>query len=467
LSYAGEALLQQALTQAGIASHDYETVQLAESDRAGHRQGRFNCVVALGDAASRACVADWAGQVADRRGYVWEGEGGCKVLTTLDPGHCVISSDPSGINGMLLAHDLEKAKNESKYAEIRRPERKVVIVYNRQMAEQVAVELLKAGFAACDIECHDSERTACIGFAPSASLAYVFTPPVFDVAHRLLLNPELRKLFQNGSFDLYHLLSRDNIKVAGYTDDTQVAWHCCWPEMAGAAVDSSGKRKGSKRTHKSLHFFASLYTTDAWWKDYDFATDTEMYVLNGKDCCITYNVHEHIQREIDELDVRQIYEHEIRLVWPCVIAQHRGLRVDDVRRREAITKLAEQRDVLRQQLASIAEPIIRTRQDVISKPHLFFGSRRCECCNGGAKKAAACWSCAGYDKQPGKKQQADLRPCAACNGAGRFETFEFNPDSPEQVKELLYNVFGLEVRMKKEKVSADEESLKAILGSLN
>jgi hypothetical protein len=49
-----------------------------------------------------------------------------------------------------------------------------------------------------------------------------------------------------------------------------------------------------------LRFLSSIYTRDRWWKDYDFESEHERYALCGKDCCVTLEIAEKQQRQLEE-----------------------------------------------------------------------------------------------------------------------------------------------------------------------
>ncbi len=452
---------------------------------------RPNLIVTFGNEASYAFTPNWPSKTGDiwgaygiqeRRGYLWLDESGSKtkVLTMLHPAACLVRRDPSGINSMLLLKDLERARDESKTSVLDRSNYNIVIVHPANVIS-VGNRLAASSILSCDIECYNSELTSCIGFAPNSKEAFVFPPQHFDAAHKLLLNKNIGKIFHNAQFDLYHLLSRDNIRVDGRLDDTMIAWHCLWPEIAS---QREGK-KSSKKTHKSLAFLESIYgSSPIWWKDYEFSDDAKMYELNGIDCCKTFGYMEQMNEEINDVNVRQIYEHERKLIWPVVEIQHRGLLVDAEARSKALDALESSEKELAEDLARLIEPLLQERRELIERPGLFWKQVSCKCCGNGKKKKMRCWACAGFEKSPSKAElvahtifdskagtkehfeQLCLSQCRKCKGQGQWETFQYNPGSNDQTKEILYNILHLPKRMKKGKLSSDEEALKALLGGV-
>lgn len=368
--------------------------------------------------------------------------------------------DPSGINGMLLVADLERAKKEVRNAVLKRAERSVRIVADAAWAERAGEEVRLAPLVACDIECSDSETLLCIGFATSPTQAYVFVGQALDAALQIVADPSVHKVFQNGQFDAYFMATRCGTRVAGWTDDCMIAWHALWPEIAGKGA------KGSKRTRKSLAFLASLYTeAPEWWKQYD-TDEAGMYRLNGVDCCVTLEIMQALKKEIVSEGVSAIYQHEMSMMPVLVAIQERGLLVDENARAAALGALETRSAAAIARIRELGEPLLRERQASITKPHLFFGTKRCACCNGGAKKAAACWSCAGLAGPARKRDKVTLGPCSACGGAGRFETFDFNPASTQQQVELFYSVLGLPQRFNDGSLTCDEKALKSLLAEL-
>jgi len=461
------------------------------------RRLRPSVVVTFGNEASCSIIEGWPTQdgsvqrsygIAERRGYLWTPSPDCrtkKVLSTLHPAACLVNRDPSGINELLLLRDLKRAKSESKFSELRRIDYDIEIV-TRSRAQRCITEIESNSLVACDIETFGPNETACIGFAVSATRAFVFTRKTLNHAHHILLNPRIGKVFQNGQFDLYHLLSRDGIVVSGRIDDTIVGWHTLWPEIAGQRES----RKGARRTHKSLAFLESIYgDSPEWWKDYEFSDNREMYELNGKDCCKTFDIWQKISADINREGVKRIYEHERKMIWPCVHIQNRGMLVDERNKKIAVEALDKERKDLAQTICATAEPLIKNSREKLENPSLFFKVVTYSCCRNGKAKRGQCWSCRGFDKSPSKKEMIDkyshslsatakklskklvadlvLGLCEKCDGVGAWETFAFNPSSPAQIAEVLYNVLHLPMRYEKGNLTTNEIALKSILGSLS
>ncbi|KKL26211.1 hypothetical protein LCGC14_2397590, partial [marine sediment metagenome] len=174
-----------------------------------------------------------------------------------------------------------------------------------------------------------------------------------DGIRSILEKPFPRKLAANGQFDIHFLRTRNGIRVKGYRDDTQVAWHSCYPQLAGKQDGSS-----AQTTKKSVAFLASLFTTDAWWKDYD-TDEMGMYELCGRDCCIEFDIMGQLDKLVDSLDCRRIYHHAMSLVAPCVDAQERGILVDEPLRKERLKQLDARIGTIGAELNQLVGPILK------------------------------------------------------------------------------------------------------------
>lgn len=498
LQGAAAEVLNKALGRAGLRHSDLTITSLGGSfaqlsDQALSRgvhelhhlvsDLRPNIVVTLGDQAAWTFLADegWPGAdgrsatgIGDRRGFFWwSGRFGVKVITTLHPATLLSGGAVRGLNAslqeFLLAADLTRAAQESSTPDdcLRKP---IVLPVTSNLEADLAIaDLCRAEIIACDIEIRDNQRLACVGFAGSLDRSYVFTERAFSRALEFLgsrktvyagsLGPGF--VFQNGSFDSYFLRERCGLRdIPKYQEDTIVQWHTLFIEFAGAAASRS------KRTAKSLNFLASLYSKLRFWKDYNFANDAEMYELCGIDCSATLEIHgslkeEHKRWQIDPA----IYRHEMSLIPVVTDILGRGIKINEGRRLAALGELEKRATDVHAALAASAIPALEIARPQLSAPHLFWTVSVCRCCRGGASKSAACWSCAGFEKAPSKKALAGriLEACTACAGAGRGESFSFNPRSDAQKKILLFEALKVPKRYKDGALCTDEAKLKSLL----
>jgi DNA polymerase-1 len=165
------------------------------------------------------------------------------------------------------------------------------------------------------------------------------------------------------------------------------------------------------------------------------------------------------------MSLRTIHDFELALLDPCLAMSSQGIPVDEARRAAMLADLDAMRAPLLDEVRTIVLPRLAAAKR-LPKPHLFRALWTCPCCRGGAAKVAACWSCAGFATKPGKRALSasgrTLAPCRVCAGEGKRSTLAFNPNSPEQVGIVLYDVLRLPQRVKGSKPTVDEEALKSL-----
>lgn len=164
--------------------------------------------------------------------------------------------------------DLIKAKRESAYAEIRRPNCEIWIEPNLDDIERFFTGYCigSSNLLSTDIETAGT-RITCIGFAPRTDLAIVipFDDPrksdrsywptkaderrCWEIIRRVLEDGAIPKLFQNGVYDINFLYRSYGIRVMGASEDTMLAHHARQPESL-----------------KGLGYLGSIYTDHGSWK---------------------------------------------------------------------------------------------------------------------------------------------------------------------------------------------------------
>lgn len=233
--------------------------------------------------------------IRDVRGYFFE-RSFSRVLATVHPSGCDREWVPWR---KLLAVDIQKAKRELDAGCPDFPKREVIVVTEIFELQSVRDAMRSAKWVAMDIE-NDKDDLSCLGIAVREDLAFVIpaTKPWQITAIKEFCEGNKPKVFQNGQYDRYFLKTRNNIVVKNHVFDDMLAWHALQPELAGAKEDSAKKKKATRKTEKSLRFLASVFTRDPWWKSYDFAALEEQYELCGKDCCITLEVANILEKEL-------------------------------------------------------------------------------------------------------------------------------------------------------------------------
>lgn len=163
--------------------------------------------------------------------------------------------------------DLMKAARERDYPDIRRPKREIWIEPSLEDMERFYEQYVRGcKILSIDIETA-REQITCIGFAPSFNIAIVI--PFYDTrrkgrnywisphdegkvlkfVRRILEDRTIKKVFQNGLYDIAFIWRCWGIRVYGAEEDTMLLHHALQPESL-----------------KSLGFLGSIYTDEGSWK---------------------------------------------------------------------------------------------------------------------------------------------------------------------------------------------------------
>lgn len=221
---------------------------------------RPNVVVALGATACWALLG--TNGLASLRGTVAPAmRGPFKVLPTYHPA----AVQRNWAWRPIALADLIKAKRESAFPEIARPQRFILVNPTiGEMSEWVAKFLPSGATTACDIETKYG-MVEMVGFSGGPNNAMVvpfwdrakggnYWPSANierdarDLVKGILENPSITKIFQNGLYDLQYLF-KEGFRPRGCREDTMLLHHALYPEM-----------------QKGLGFLGSVYTSEPAWK---------------------------------------------------------------------------------------------------------------------------------------------------------------------------------------------------------
>jgi uracil-DNA glycosylase len=194
-----------------------------------------------------------------------------KLLPTYHPSAVLRQWD----NRPTVIADLMKAARESAFPEIRRPPREIWIEPTlSDIRDFIERYIVGCNLLSVDIETSGS-RVTCIGFAPTNSVAIVipfddarskdgsYWPTREDeskcwaIVRRVLEDRSIRKLFQNGVYDISFLLRAYGIKTMGAAEDTMLLAHALQPESL-----------------KGLGYLGSIYSDEGAWKHMRKKDDT-------------------------------------------------------------------------------------------------------------------------------------------------------------------------------------------------
>lgn len=164
----------------------------------------------------------------------------------------------------IVLSDLDKAKRESEYQEVRRPRREVWIAPTlSDLAKFEQEHILPSPDLSIDIET-SGRMITCVGFAPTPQVAIVipfvkrngdsYWPTHEDELEawsfvRRWCSLKKHIVGQNGLYDINFLWTEAGIPILHYEDDTMLMHHAMQPEM-----------------EKGLGFLSSVYTSEQSWK---------------------------------------------------------------------------------------------------------------------------------------------------------------------------------------------------------
>lgn len=241
-----------------IKSGKYLTDQhWPELDRLRDELSRHSPNLIIGLGATSQWFLLRSSAITKRRGTIAASDYG-KTLTTFHPAFLV-----RGAWDMrpIVVFDLIKAKREADFPEVRRPQRFVHIPESPWDIERLIPEMARCQYLSVDIETFKDQIT-CIGFAWTTDRCLVV--PIFHGQSnywrpddertawkliRRILELPVRKLFQNGLYDIRFLWQRYGIAPRACTDDTMLLHHALQPEV-----------------QKGLGFLGSIYTDEPAWK---------------------------------------------------------------------------------------------------------------------------------------------------------------------------------------------------------
>jgi uracil-DNA glycosylase family 4 len=221
-----------------------------------------NLIVAMGNTAAWLTLGD--PRIGKIRGTTALGQTGHKVLPTYNPAAILRQWDLRHVTVL----DLMKAKREAEFPDVRRPQR---FIHVPESIDDIGrfyrdhIEGLSAhDTLAADIETA-AEQITCYGFAPSALNALViplvdprrggsYWPTLEDESRaigwiRTILGHRVRKIFQNGLYDINWTWKKLGIPIVNAGEDTMLLHHALLPE-----------------SEKGLGFLGSVYTNEPAWK---------------------------------------------------------------------------------------------------------------------------------------------------------------------------------------------------------
>jgi uracil-DNA glycosylase family 4 len=308
-----------------------------------------NCILALSGTALWALSGKT--KINEYRGSIMHGMG-VKFIPSFHPAHLLHVTPGAEFKGywnrQVMVFDFKRAHYQSQFPELILPSRALEICRNSAQLAEFRDRYRNKNLMAVDIEANGTCIPVCIGL--SFSKHHGMTVPLWnceDISHIpdsdlvqiwIILSEMLYEkdiIGQNFNYD------RDKIKRLGFTirnlaSDTMLKAHAINPELP-----------------KSLAFNISLYTEEPFYKDEGMYKGSISDLLTGcaKDACVTFEVNEAMDSDLDELGMRPFFENFLMkfpdLYWSI---ERQGMRVDPGRRDALLRKYVEWDERLRYEL---------------------------------------------------------------------------------------------------------------------
>ena len=340
----------------------------------------LNVIIGLGGEALRGLVGK--GGIGSWRGSILNDSQDRKVLCTYHPA-AVLHKAEDLVPIILL--DLAKAKRLS---EIRGPH---IVNFNLRIDPtfEEGVKILRwliqqKPHLSYDIETF-GRHVRCIGFAwtsrdavciPFVSQKRSLTPDegtlfrvggdqppsshwekeqetyMWSLVKEILEDEQIPKTAQNNPFDSTVLGRELGIHVRGLHMDTMLAHHACYAELGKSGKENPLNPSASGK--KSLDFLTSIYTDIPRYSDYDAGLDSSTWEYNCKDCCVTWEVREKLDQELDEKNVSEFYKNHIeQTMFATCRMQNEGLLIDEEERLKEVARVEGELETTSKTLAPL------------------------------------------------------------------------------------------------------------------
>ena len=312
-----------------------------------------NCILALGKAALWALYGK--DKITSYRGSILHGMG-VKFVPTYNPAHLSWQARDVEFKGywnrQIMMFDMKRAKHQSTSPDYSTPSRTIEICRNSaQLAAFRDRYKGKKIRMAADIEANGTCIPVCIGLAFTRHHAMVIplwncdgmsSIPDSDMVQIWLILAEMlwenQIVGQNFNYDRDKIL-RLGFAIKGIASDVMLKAFAIHPELP-----------------VNLAHNTSLYTEEPFYKDEGMYAGSfqDLLIGCGKDACVTIEIDENMDADLDELGMRPFYENFL-LKLPDFYwgVERQGFRVDSVARDALIHKYIEWDERIRHELYSI------------------------------------------------------------------------------------------------------------------
>lgn len=310
-----------------------------------------NVVIPMGNYALWAMTQQTG--IMKRRGSILTSRlfGGVKVVPTIHPAALLWNSPEEEGSGMykwrtVIIWDLERAKRESEFPELRSRPRTYLVDPKGAEANTAIERLLDARRLTYDIEGpYGRIGVKCIGFSdfdPEWSVCFWNHGTQSMGLFKMLLETDVPKVGQNLMYDA-SCLDQLGIHPRNIRFDTMLAQHAIMPDLP-----------------KGLDFLASIYTDIPYYKDEGKTSGEKedpyrLMVYNCKDvCATTESAIEQEEHLASDPNIRATFNRSMAVFDPLRKITEEGLAVDIPLLSQFITETEEKRAGLQTALDKVA-----------------------------------------------------------------------------------------------------------------
>jgi uracil-DNA glycosylase family 4 len=312
-----------------------------------------NAILAVGRTALWALSGKT--DIESYRGSIMYGMG-TKFVPSYNPAHLSWQATDVEFKGywnrQIMIFDFKRALHQSQFPDMRLPSRTIEICKNSaQLAEFRAKYRGKKIRMAADIEANGTCMPVCIGLAftrhhamvvPLWNTEGISNIPTADLIQMWIIVAEM--LWENEIVGQNFNYDRDKIKRFGFiirklASDVMLKAHAINPELP-----------------KGLAFNTSLFTEEPFYKNEGMyhGSLTDLFMGCGRDACVTIEVDENMDADLDELQMRPFFEKFLMrlpdLYWGI---ERQGFRVDAHERDILLHKYIEWDERLRHELYTL------------------------------------------------------------------------------------------------------------------
>lgn len=296
-----------------------------------------NCILALGKWSMWALSGKW--EISDYRGSIMHGMG-TKFVPTYNPQHLSWQATDIEFKGywnrQIMMFDFKRALAQSQFPERNLPQRNIEICQNSAHLAEFRQRYRGKLRMATDIEASGTCIPVCVGMAfnkhhgfvvPLWNTEGISNIPTSDMVQCWLILAEMlyegEIIGQNFNYD------RDKLKRLGFiirklADDIMLKAFAINPELP-----------------KGLAFNTSIYTEEPFYKNEGMyhGSIRDLLMGCGRDACVTYEVCDAMDADINELGMRSFYRNFLMQIpdvyWDI---ERQGFRVDESERDRLIQK---------------------------------------------------------------------------------------------------------------------------------